>query len=369
MAGEVPVLKPLELSEIVHSINKRSSPGYPYFHVGSTKRDFLDAHSMDLYKLILARLRAISIIDPKDFANYTPKQLVELGFADLVKVHIKNEPTKIDKLEQGRARIIMVESIANEILLKILFGPQTKIEIENWETCPSKPGFGASTDEQSARLYASVTNPDGAYDSDMSGFDWSMNRWMFDMAIDAHLLRVGASDGSIYANACRNMMHILSNSLYLTSNGDVVQLEEQGVMNSGSALTSWLNSLVRYMVGILVGHEFIITMGDDAVHDEIPEPFERYGKLGLRLKNFDNQGLGVFNFCSSDVYPTHSVPTGVWKAFRNLLWKPYDATELTEFLHHTRHNPVRDDLCVTMVSIGYATPEQVSDAYREANQL
>lgn len=351
-----------EISEVLMGVNNKSSPGYPYFHHADSKGKYKQIKSHDLVGLVRDRITVLCETRPEDFSKLTGKELVELGIADLVKVHIKNEPTPIEKLNKKRARIIMVESFATEVTTKLLFGPQTKIEIANWERNPSKPGFGASTDEQSARLYNSVHDPDNACDSDMSGFDWSMSTWMFDMAIDTHLEQVGAVDGSIYANACRNLIHILGNSVYLTSNGDMVELEEPGVMNSGSALTSWLNSRIRYMLGILAGHSHVITMGDDAVHDWIPNATEAYEKLGLRLKNFDNQGVGCFNFCSSDVYATHSVPKGVWKSFRNLLWKPYDASELAEFMYLTRHAPERDEMAETMVSIGYATPEQVTDA-------
>jgi hypothetical protein len=211
-------------------------------------------------------------------------------------------------------------------------------------------------------LYRSVPDPDNAFDSDISGFDWSMSPWMFEMAIDAHLEYLGEEDGTIYSNACRNLIHILSNSVYLTSHGDMVELEEPGVMNSGSALTSWLNSRIRYMLGILAGHEYLITMGDDAVHDYVENAKEVYHKLGLRLKNIDNRGKGCFNFCSSDMYATHSVPRGVWKSYSNLLMKKYDACELSDFMHLLRHAPERELMAISMVEVGFATPEQVAEA-------
>jgi len=341
------------IADVLATVNRKSSPGSPYFHFAPSKGQFIDHNAEEIVRLVQYRIKEYAETPNEEFRRMSATQLVERNLTDVVKVHVKREPTKREKLLEGRPRIIMVESIVSEVLQKLIFGPQMKLEIANWETTPSNPGFGLATDDQAAALYASVGGAKNLYDSDVSGFDWNMNRWMFDLFVEAHLYNNNVEEGTMYANACRNVIHVLSNSIYLTSMGGLYELEDEGVMNSGAAITSWFNSLIRAGIGILAGHNLIITMGDDAVHDEIDDPIGKYAKLGLRLKNFTKCPENSFNFCSSDIYRTHAVPTGIWKSTLNLLYKPYDETEFNDFVHVMRHSPSLPKVIEMLHEIGY----------------
>lgn len=343
------------IADALRTVNRKSSPGSPYFHFGLSKGSFIDKHAEEIVKLVQFRMQKYCSMDPSEFSQLSPRDLVENYLADVVKVHVKCEPTPIAKIEEGRPRIIMVESIASEVVQKLIFGPQMKAEIASWQTCPSKPGFGMATDDQAAELFASIGDEKNLYDSDVSGFDWNMARWMFDLSMRAHLENNGVQPGCIYWNACLNALHVLSNSVYLTSSGELFELEVEGVMNSGAAITSWFNSLTRAVIGVLVGHKVIITMGDDAVHDYIENAIEKYRVYGMRLKNFTACREDTFNFCSADIYANKAVPTGVMKATTNLLYKPYDETELADFLRVMRHSPRLDEICDVLVEIEYVS--------------
>jgi hypothetical protein len=236
-----------------------------------------------------------------------------------------------------------------------------KLEIANHTRNPSKPGMGLAQDYQAGEVFNAVPDMEQASDSDISGFDWNQNKWMFNLAIRAHLYRCGASEDSMYANLCYNLIHLLANSVYLTSDGKLLVLEEEGVMNSGAAVTSWLNSLIRAMLGVLVGHLWILTMGDDAVHDWIPDAKARYERLGVRVKNFDRCPPDHINFCSHQIFADKAIPTGVFKSMMNILSKPYDRGELADYVILVRHHPEKHMLLDILVTCGWANPEDVEE--------
>jgi hypothetical protein len=364
LRGSFPHVDDRKIYEVLLDVKRTSSPGFPYFHISGTKGKLVDTQFQELIPLIQERLRKLAMTPNKEVRRMSPMELVQQDFADPVKTFVKNEPTSLSKIEEERWRIIMNENIIHEVVQKLVFGPQMKLEIANHKTNASKPGMGLATDEQAREVWDHVITMDpglaSASDSDISGFDWNMNVWMFEEAMKIHIERSGSQPDSMYANLCMNIIHILANSVYLTSDGSLLVLEEPGVMNSGAAVTSWLNSTIRVMLGIYVGHQWIIAMGDDAVHNWIDEAFAKYKFYGLIVKNFDKSKGDSFNFCSHDIYSSRAVPTGVWKSVLNILSKPYDLDECFQLFQTCRHSPFLPSIKKLLVNSGYMTRDDLA---------
>lgn len=352
-----------DICRAANSVKLAASPGSPYFLLAESKGAFIDRYLADIIPIVRNRLRVLATTDPSDFSRKSAQDMVQGGLADLVKVFIKNEPHPLGKLAEGRARIIMVETIVHEIIQKMVFGQQMAAEKAAWDTIPSKPGMGLATDEQASMLFAGLPGDlEEASTSDISGYDWNQSVWMFKMTVRFHLMNNGVKEGTLYSNLCYNVLHVLANSVYLTSDGKMMVLEQPGVMNSGSNITSWFNSLLRALLAYLVGHTWVITMGDDAVHSWLEDAIAKYLELGIRVKSQD-RCPGYVDFCSHHIYATHAIPTGIWKSCINLLQEPFDGEKLFEFVRLMKRSPLLSRALDVIKRSGYCASSLVDEVY------
>lgn len=246
---------------------------------------------------------------PAEMLIKTPSQLVAQGYCDPVRLFVKQEPHNAKKLAEGRYRLISSVSLVDQLIERLLFGPQNELEIASWRSIPSKPGMGLSLYEQAQSiwqdlLYKSRVCP--AAEADISGFDWSVQEW--ELWADVSM-RIRLCEDMHPKLACLfiNRFRCFSFSVFQLSNGELYEQCTPGLMKSGSYCTSSTNSRIRCLMGFLIGSPWIIAMGDDSVEGWVEGAQEKYEKLGHVCKEYtpcevDREGdLRRVNFCSHEL--------------------------------------------------------------------
>lgn len=329
--------------------------------LGRTNGEVLDLHRSLVIEAVVERLNAIMACDDEEaLRQMSAAEYVELGLTDEVRVFVKNELHSDVKVKQGRMRIIMSISLLDQLVERVLNGPQNNAEIAKWETIPSKPGMGLH-DEGLASLERQIRALGNPVSSDISGFDWSVQQWMLDLDAEVRSQLCGANRLS-HMHAVRAIL--LGKSRFVFSDGVVWDQEFPGIQKSGSYNTSSTNSRIRVMCGWLVAKRrgevpAIIAMGDDAVENSTePEMLrEEYAKLGFEIKEVSTD----IEFCAYAYDMRGGYKPVRWhKMLATFLTKePRDDDHAKELVcaavHELRHSPHLQRLAEAIRVSGWGT--------------
>lgn len=330
-----------DVVKVASLVNRASSPGTPWVVLCKDKGQVVDDHSSLLASEVLSRLRKLADVDLFDIPEAEdPVWLVKEGYCDPVRLFVKNEPHSLEKIQEGRLRLISSVSITDEVIERLLFEVQNNAEIDNWVECPSKPGIGLAKDEQAALLYEALRDLlVMAAESDVSGWDWNVKDWM--LALDARV-RVALAEGAgkLYARLVCNRMWCLARSVFSLSDGRLIAQRTPGIMKSGSYVTSSTNSRMRVALALLTGALWAIAMGDDCVEQWRENAAQEYARFGIKVKVFQRVEGGCFEFCSHSFTPQRiAVFLNMAKATYRLLSNAPDEQRLAQFREITRHSP------------------------------
>lgn len=280
----------------------------------------------------------LSLLGSHYCTSLTPVQLVEQGYCDPVRLFVKQEPHTLKKMTEGRYRLISSVSLVDQLVERMLFGNQNKIEAQLWDTIPSKPGMGLSTKDQHSKIWNNVhfghwVKP--AAEADISGFDWSVQDW--ELWADCTMrIQLGGFDG-LLKMATINRFHCLMNSVFQLSNGELFSQDLPGLMKSGSYCTSSTNSRIRCLMAELIGSPWCIAMGDDSVEGYVPDAKDKYFALGHVCKDYvpcetnPDGSLKSFNFCSHWVSRDRTWLTSWPKTLFRFLSSPLEIYDDVEF--------------------------------------
>jgi len=244
------------LAEIAkREVNPKASPGVPLSVLGSTNQAIIDRHLDFLVLAALSRLQKLSRYNLVG-SGLSPSELVRLGFCDPVRLFVKQEPHPKSKIDQGRFRLISSVSLVDQLVERMLFGPQNNAEIDLWDKIPSKPGMGLSVDEQSDLLWRDVQFKHlhaPACEADISGFDWSVQYWELLADVKMRIYLSGASGPTKMAMSSR--FYCFANSVFQLSDGTLIEQGEPGLMKSGSYCTSSTNSRISLWLTFFLNSE------------------------------------------------------------------------------------------------------------------
>jgi len=191
-------------------------------------------------------------------------------------------------------------------------------------------------------------------ETDIEAWDWNVKWWMFDMEWRARCYLAGAPLDSRFAKLLRVRIWCLARSVFVTSDGHMFKQRVAGIMKSGSYLTSSSNSRMRVMLAWLIGVEWALAMGDDALEDFLESGLARYVKLGFRVKYYDKIEHGSFNFCSHKYAAGSSYPTNVAKGLFNILSdKSFDADKFYQYMYENRSSPHLYESVMLLRHVGY----------------
>lgn len=340
-------------------MKKDATPGVPWIKYGLTKGDVWNNYQNIIVDETIKRIKLLMATKPENMP-ITAVDKVKGGFCDPIRVFVKQEPHKQDKIKTGRFRIISVVSMVDELVERVIANLQNETEILLWDMIPSKPGMGVSLDTQTSLLYESLSPLlTEAAEADITAWDWSIDGWMIDMDARARLFLAGhISDPYSFepdgvTNLYLNRFDCFSHAVFSLSDGTLFAQQKKGLIKSGSYCTSSSNSRIRVMLSRLIGAKWCIAMGDDSIEQYIEGAAEKYAQLGLNIKFYKRTSKESFEFCSMQFEEDKAIPLNWTKTlFRLLCNNPSDEFE-TQFRQEMRNSPELQRCLGSLTSSGW----------------
>lgn len=336
-------------------VNLDAGPGWPLGQRGATNAiimadPVLRNLAVNLAIIRIERLMRISPQGLKAQLDEDPLWAVKHNLADVHREFIKDEPHPLRKLTKRSWRIINMLSLVDNLVDRFLFSVQDTVELENWETIPSKCGSGL-TDQDGLELAIYVAANRLNLETDVTGWDVRVPDYLLYMDIEVRARLNNACQE--WYNAATNVTTLAARKVMMTSDGVLYVRNVPGGQSSGRKITSSGNSRMRFLLHALVSHSLgsdyvgAMTQGDDCVEYlpvDIPigdykEAMAAHGvniKLALRCSAQD------FGFCSQRFTENGMKiqPDNVAKMVSRFVYstKVESMREaLTSLKHNTRH--------------------------------
>lgn len=155
-----------------------STPGVPLAGVAPNNRRLLEEFLQLAAEAVVERLEEMLEVEALASLSYDAGTLVRRSLRDPVKVFVKNEPHKRMKLLLERYRLISCVSFVDQIIERVLYTPQAKLEISLWRHLLVKPGMGATDDDFRSiwDMKLQLEQIGLCLDTDVEGWDWSVKR-------------------------------------------------------------------------------------------------------------------------------------------------------------------------------------------------
>lgn len=242
-----------------------SSPGYPYMRRCPTNKDFFKVNEG-----VPDEGRVLHVWD------ILRQRLTERD-CDPVRLFIKPEPHKIEKIKEGRYRLISSVSVVDQIIDHMLFGEMNDQLVNNWAYVPSKIGWS----QYLGGWRYMPHQQDSVMALDRKSWDWTMQIWLIEMVLEVRAaLCLNLSEEWLELAKWRYKSLFVKNT-FITSGGLLLRQKHPGVMKSGCVNTISDNSIAQHLVNGRVCMEideepsFLISMGDDTLQTT-PENLEQY---------------------------------------------------------------------------------------------
>lgn len=298
-------------------IKAEASPGSPCAMVANRNDILLQKMGERFNDEVLDRIERILAIPVDELSVMGRKERLDRGLMDPVRVFVKNEPHKIEKIQQGRVRLIMSVSLTDKVIEMLISRHVCKLEIANWILIPSKPGIGFS-ELDNLSVYEDVTECGlpMCY-ADVSGWDLNVKDWMIRDEAEG-IIKLCDNTSVDWAHLMRAKAFLESESIFQFSDGEMVMPTFKGIVNSGKLRTSRGNSFIRVRVADLVGSRKTLAAGDDTVENCVDQAVEKYARYGIVLKEYvpiDDS----FEFCSHVYQKGRTYAVNAEKMVMNLL--------------------------------------------------
>ena len=321
-----------------------SSPGFPLSNECVNTADAIERFSDVI--LDVAFFRVKWYLD-NSLGELTPEEAFEQCLSDAWKIHIKEEPHPLKKIETGRFRLIFGGSLVNSLVERFFNQEFQDVCALNYDDIPSQPGIGF-TDEMTRRFYVRNVSYD-KITSDVQGWDFSVYEDLLLYAVEIRVSRC-RNPSPRWVRGVYNTVHNLMNKLVGFSGGDLWVILE-GIMTSGSFMTASLNSDARVTLAVAVDlflaspvdPQHYRTMGDDIVQEDYGHSEEAikaaYKMFGFVVTDVARVKAGQsFSFCSH-LFMEHgaALETSARTLFR-LMGHSTDVEYLSQFILECRHN-------------------------------
>ena len=291
---------------------------------------------------------------------------VKNNLVDPVRFFVKNEPHLKEKLEAKRFRLISSVSLVDQLVERLLHSTMNNLEIEYWQRIPSKPGIGLTTDSDFARILDAFNQLRAATESDMSGYDTSVQYWEIIAEANIRLIMYKNNKNNVpklFQNAVLARALLTGDSMYVFSDGTLwYNYDRPGMQLSGCYLTSSCNSRMRILAHNIVHRNdtdwpTAFAMGDDCVESYTDGAIQLYKELGHKVKFYEacpsyEMDINKFEFCSNVVVWTNSsyikhYPSNVGKQLFHLLHQPKSRRNmliLQQFIDTIRYHPDNESI-------------------------
>lgn len=289
---------------IVHSINRQSSPGYPYRLNFQTNGSLFDQVEGYVKEEVFARVGKIYFSDG-NFEHYQEdrKKWIDEGLRDPSRLFAKKQAQKKSK---ALPRLIANVSIVDQMVERIFFMSYADAEGEFYPELPNKKGIGFNREHAALigeRVFAvSETLNLEPVASDVSGWEKNFSQDLAD-AHASHMVDTCLNRSECehtLTKACNWWSMSLLTTPYVTDEGCLVNFNNRRVQRSGDFLTTSSNGVGRGVCAEYVG-SFSIQMGDDCLEwteHSVDELKSRYLDIGLPVRDVESQSRDDFLFCS-----------------------------------------------------------------------
>lgn len=329
-----------DIERVILSVKGDSSPGVPYAALGGTNAEVLAHHKAFIVDAVVDRIKRLMSIDTEGLGS---RDLVQLGLCDPVRLFVKNEPHKEAKTKAGRYRLIMSVSLVDQLVERLCCSRQNRAEIMRWQSIPSKPGIGLDDDSVASiwEQVAPVFKDGRLMETDISGFDWSVQEWELRLDMEARVKLCSA--GPRLTKVMMNRVYCTARSVFTLSDGSLIEQLDSGIQKSGSYNTSSTNSRIRVMLAYMAGSPWCIAMGDDSLEAFVPDSLRIYSELGHEIKDH-RISTEEFEFCSHLFRDAKASPVNWGKTLFRLLSQPESKVErlgdefLNQFCYEMRHS-------------------------------
>lgn len=206
---------------------------------------------------------------------------------DPINLFVKPEPHKIEKLKEGRFRLISGISMIDGIIDKMLFGKFFENVLEKVGQTPGmigwNPYFGGH------RLLTNAF-PNGVLSIDKSSWDWTTPKWLIDLAMRVLCELMGIEPESFEDQLVKARQSCLFDDPIFTDGKEERRAGTGGIIKSGMYLTILLNTMCQILLHLIIcdmlgldyrrGMPF--SLGDDTVQDACFD-IEAYVKVMKQL--------------------------------------------------------------------------------------
>lgn len=308
-----------------------STPGIPLNFYNSKKGHWCE----DRRTMVRVVLQRMQLLMETDVEKLTPIGLILKGIQDPIYTFIKDEPHKREKLEKSRYRIISGVSIVDNLIERVLYTKQNKLEIELNEYISCKPGMGLHDDGKKALFgyFEKCAIQQALCSTDMSAWDWSVDEHLLDAETDYRLC-TGTKTGG-WALLVRRQSKAMQRKVFQLPSGEMFEQTHPCIQASGRFNTSSGNSHMRRILKtwchVLLGKDFGgvdegCEMGDDALEPFIEGLKEAYESFGFTVKGVSVWPEGEYSFCSTTWENHWAGKPESWKKtlFRFLFKNPRD---------------------------------------------
>lgn len=311
-----------------------------------------------------------------DVLAMSASEMVRAGLVDPVRLFVKQEPHPQKKLNEGRYRLISSVSLVDQLVERMMFGPQNQLEISEWASIPSKPGMGLSLEKQGKTIINDLRfkhHRCPAAEADISGFDWTIQDW--ELWADVEMRIALGNFPEKLANAARIRFACFMKSTFQLSNGILLDQVTPGLMKSGSYCTSSTNSRIRCLMAELIGSPWCIAMGDDSVEGWVEGAMDKYQSLGHICKEYTvcetdvEQNLKKVNFCSHSIGDVTYLTSWAKTLFRHLSSGNEKFEDIEAELHNNpKWRQIKQYLVQESMSLDKINKSNGDDHLEEANE-
>lgn len=234
-----------------------SSPGFPYMQRSPTNKQFFHYDGENCSEQM--KQYVWEIIE---------QRLADRSEADPIRLFVKPEPHKIEKIQQGRLRLISSVSVVDQIIDHMLFDNMNDALTKNWIDVPSKVGWTAL---KGGWKIIPMT-PQLA--TDKSSWDWTVRPWLIELTLKLRAAMC-STKGELFEKwldlASYRYSQLYWHPLFIASNGVLLRQNKPGVQKSGCVNTIADNSMQQWILHARVCLEMdeeitpIMAMGDDVI--------------------------------------------------------------------------------------------------------
>lgn len=239
--------------------------------------------------------------------------------SDPIKVFIKQEPHKVEKIEEGRFRIISGVSLIDTMIDRILFGEMLRTASHPTKVLRTPCAVGWAPNKGGWR-FISMHYRDG-FSIDRKAWDWTVNEWLIEMW--ERFIRDMHPDHPVWWSKLveQRFTLLFYNARFSFSDGQLIQQQYPGIMKSGCLLTLILNSVGQTILHMLVqrrlGRDLYenipISMGDDTLQHpfDYMEPYaQELSKMALIKEAEHTHGFAEF---IGFIFHKHGYFPAYWK--------------------------------------------------------